>query len=278
MKNHTVKIIGVFFTLFFFHSIFCYSDEVNLEEIKKAVEKRIEAANPIYVKYTNKTTYTVDYNKYLVDNPQDVSNENITFDVIMEWAQKGDKLRFSSISPELFNGRIVEQPKENLFVFDENLVVINNGSFYFDDEQHPFYKISYDKKNTKVHLNIFDLSGDTIVRRVLSSFNSQKQSCKIEKRSDTNGSNIFLNINDSGRSEKVSVWLTDDQDHLIKKLEFISGSSKDILEDITYKVINDIPVPISGKYTRFLNGKLFEERIFNVSFIELKGNKIPNSL
>ncbi|MDR1494185.1 MAG: hypothetical protein LBT05_15900 [Planctomycetaceae bacterium] len=123
-------IIVFFFTLFFFCSISCYSsDEISLEEIKKVVEKRIEAANPIYVKYTNKTTYTVDYNKYMVDNPQDVSNEDITFDVIMEWAQKGDQLRFSCISPGIFNGRIVEQPKEDIYVFDGRLMINNDSNF-----------------------------------------------------------------------------------------------------------------------------------------------------
>jgi outer membrane lipoprotein-sorting protein len=281
-RNIITFFIFIVFTLFFFHLSFCYSEELDLEELKNIVKKRIDACNPIWVKYVVNTTYTSDFLKRLSNNPNNIiDGENLTFDCVVEWAQKDDKMRLSYIAPGMFDGKIVEHPKENIYVFDGKLVINNALDFYLNDPNHPFYSISSDKINAKVYENLSDLSGDTVLYRRLSAFNPQNQRYELKKQVNNGDSNIgliYLSIENLDSTEKLFVWLTDDQYYTISKLEFISGQGRSIVDKVNYKIVNGCPIPNSCKVLKFFDDKLNQEKMLSVSFMENRGNKIPNSL
>jgi outer membrane lipoprotein-sorting protein len=263
------------------YSNFCQSKEISLEELKNCIKNQLDAVNPIWMKYQVQTTYTSDYFNRLAKNPNAVNSEkNVTFDTKMEWAQKGDKLRFSCIAPRLYHGKIVEQPKEDIYVFDGNLVINNPSEFYLNDKEgYPLYNISSDKTYAQVYETPFAFSGGNVFYRVLSEFNPETQSYSIETLiEDDNSKIIHLSINNPKYSEQTSIWLRDNPYFTVKKIEFISGNSKYILEDIIYEIIDEVPIPVAGKKTRLLNGKLLSEKTMKVNFYEIRGNKISNSL
>jgi hypothetical protein len=253
-----------------------------LDELKNIVKQRIDICNPIWVKYQLNTTYTTAFSKRIANKPNDVADDaNVIFDVSMEWAQKGDRLRFVCTSPGIFNGKIVEQPKEDIYVFDGKLVINNNSAFYLNDPRYPLYSVSSDKMKAKAYESLSDLSGDTVLYRILSTFNPQKQRYELKKQGSIDNSSlglIYLYIENIDQSEKLFVWLTDDQYRTINKLEFVSGRAKYTHDEVIYKIVNGYPILNSCKTSMFFDGKLNEEKILNVSFMELKGNKIPNSL
>jgi outer membrane lipoprotein-sorting protein len=280
-KNMIAFSIFIVFTLIFSHLNVCYSDEINLEELKNIVKKRIDGCNPIWVKYQINTTHTSDYYKRLYKS-QDISNDtNLTLNVIMEWAQKGDKLRFSCTAPGTFKGKIVSQPQESLFVFDGKLVINNDSNFYLNNPDHPLYSISSDKTNAKVFFNLPDESGDSALYNILSAFNPQNQRYELKKQTNSDDSNIeliHLSIENLDNTKKLLAWLTDDQYYTIHKLEFTSGRGRYIFDKVNYKMVNGCPILNSCKVTSFFDDKFDEEKIINVSFVENRGNKIPDSL
>ncbi|MDR1493955.1 MAG: hypothetical protein LBT05_14735 [Planctomycetaceae bacterium] len=178
----------------------------------------MDAVNPIWMKYQVTTTCTPDHSKWLAKNSNDIINkENVTYDNLMEWAQKGDKLRFSSIAPRLYNGKIVAQAKEDRWVFDGKMVVNNPSSFYLNDKEHPLYKISSDKKYAQVYETPFAISGDIVLYRILNEDNLKIQFGNTEVLND--GSKIIhLNIENPKYSEKIDVLLTDNPYYKIQKL------------------------------------------------------------
>jgi hypothetical protein len=58
----------------------------------------------------------------------------------------------------------------------------------------------------------------------------------------------------------------------------VTAATMKFLLLFSYEIVNGCPIFNSCKISRFFDGKLNSEKIINVSFVENRGNKIPDSL